>query len=178
MNSPTKHGEPHSPPYKGGVDATSGKCREASAYGADGVVAHTPSSKNAFRNTACERPPRLRRFGGFATFYYWRSHPSFARRGMRSLQTLRKLMHKPATTCLALLLFLIPTHGQEAQRSVWDGIYNEEQAKRGQAVFLDACSNCHGRDLEGADMTPPLTGGTFMSNWDGLTVGDLVERIR
>jgi hypothetical protein len=24
----------------------------------------------------CERPPRLRRFGGFATFYYWRSHPS------------------------------------------------------------------------------------------------------
>jgi mono/diheme cytochrome c family protein len=97
---------------------------------------------------------------------------------MRSVQTLRKLMHKPATTCLALLLFLIPSHGQEAQRSVWDGIYNEEQAKRGQAVFLDACSNCHGRDLEGADMTPPLTGGTFMSNWDGLTVGDLVERIR
>jgi hypothetical protein len=27
-------------------------------------------------------------------------------------------------------------------------------------------------------MTPPLTGAAFMSNWDGLTVGDLVERIR
>jgi len=79
---------------------------------------------------------------------------------------------------LALLLFLFPAPAQQSQRSVWDGVYNEEQAKRGQAVFLDACSNCHGRDLEGADMTPPLTGGAFMSNWDGLTVGDLVERIR
>jgi hypothetical protein len=27
-------------------------------------------------------------------------------------------------------------------------------------------------------MTPPLTGAGFMSNWDGLTVGDLVDRIR
>jgi hypothetical protein len=27
-------------------------------------------------------------------------------------------------------------------------------------------------------MTPPLTGATFTSNWDGLTVGDLADRIR
>ena len=67
---------------------------------------------------------------------------------------------------------------QESQRSVWDGVYSEDQAKRGEAVFINECSMCHGRDLEGADMTPPLTGAVFMSNWDGLTVGDLVERIR
>src|SRR5262249_22601039 len=30
----------------------------------------------------CERPPRLRRFGGFATYNYCPSHPSFARRGV------------------------------------------------------------------------------------------------
>ena len=30
----------------------------------------------------CERPPRLRRFGSFATFSYWRSHPSSVRRGL------------------------------------------------------------------------------------------------
>src|SRR6266850_6776616 len=29
----------------------------------------------------CDRPPRLRRFGGFAPFYYWRTHPSCSRRG-------------------------------------------------------------------------------------------------
>jgi quinoprotein glucose dehydrogenase len=61
---------------------------------------------------------------------------------------------------------------------VWDGVYNEDQAKRGQGVFLEECATCHGRDLEGADMTPPLTGAAFMSNWDSLTVGDLSERIR
>ena len=27
-------------------------------------------------------------------------------------------------------------------------------------------------------MTPALTGGAFMANWDGLTVGDLADRIR
>jgi hypothetical protein len=30
----------------------------------------------------CERPPRLRRFGSFAIFSYWRSHPSSVRRGI------------------------------------------------------------------------------------------------
>ena len=73
---------------------------------------------------------------------------------------------------------LHPTLAQESQRTVWDGIYNAEQAQRGRAVFLESCSTCHGRDLEGADMTPPLTGGAFMANWDGLTVGDLADRIR
>jgi quinoprotein glucose dehydrogenase len=61
---------------------------------------------------------------------------------------------------------------------VWDGVFNQEQATRGQAVFLEECATCHGRDLSGADMTPPLTGSAFTSNWDGLTVGDLVERVR
>jgi mono/diheme cytochrome c family protein len=78
----------------------------------------------------------------------------------------------------ALLIILLFAFAQDAHRTVWDGVYNEEQAQRGRAVFLDQCSNCHGRDLEGADMTPALTGGGFMANWDGLTVGDLAERIR
>jgi len=76
-------------------------------------------------------------------------------------------------------LWLIPSlNAQESPRTVWDAVYNETQAKRGEAIFVDACSNCHGRTLEGADMTPPLTGGAFMANWDGLSVGDLTDRIR
>src|SRR4030095_8251710 len=82
MNSRRLLRRRHSPPCEGGVDATSRKYREASIEGADAVVTHKPYSNNAFRNLACERPPRLRRFGGFATFSLWRSHPSFARRGM------------------------------------------------------------------------------------------------
>jgi len=67
---------------------------------------------------------------------------------------------------------------QQPQRSVWDGVYNDEQGRRGEASYVENCSNCHGRDLEGADMTPGLTGFAFMSNWDGLSLADLVDRIR
>jgi len=67
---------------------------------------------------------------------------------------------------------------QDKPRTVWDGVYNQTQSQRGMALFLEHCSSCHGRDLEGLDMTPPLTGGAFTANWDGLTLGDLADRIR
>ena len=83
-----------------------------------------------------------------------------------------------AIVALAVAGGLHSTRAQQPQRSVWDGVYNEEQAKRGEAAYVENCSNCHGRDLEGADMTPGLTGFGFMSNWDSLTLSDLVDRIR
>jgi cytochrome c len=63
-------------------------------------------------------------------------------------------------------------------RSVWDGVYTEEQAKRGGQSYADACSMCHGEALQGDGFAAPLSGTTFMSNWDGLTLGDLFERMR
>jgi cytochrome c len=65
-----------------------------------------------------------------------------------------------------------------ATGSVWDGVYSEEQAARGETAYRQACANCHGPELEGADMTPGLVGGVFTSNWNDLTLGDLYERIR
>jgi mono/diheme cytochrome c family protein len=67
---------------------------------------------------------------------------------------------------------------QGTTASVWDGVYSEAQAQRGETVYRQACANCHGPELEGADMTPGLTGGVFTSNWNDLTIGDLFERIR
>ena len=32
--------------------------------------------------------------------------------------------------------------------------------------------------LEGGEMAPPLAGGAFNANWNGLSLGDLFERIR
>ncbi len=63
-------------------------------------------------------------------------------------------------------------------RSVWDGVYTEEQAKRGEALYEKECASCHGDTLIGGGGASPLTGGTFLSNWNGLTVGDLFDRIR
>jgi len=76
----------------------------------------------------------------------------------------------------ALALFVLAAFAQS--RSVWDGVYTAEQAKRGGDLYADQCSSCHGLALNGGEMAPPLTGGEFMSNWNGLTVGDLFDRIR
>jgi mono/diheme cytochrome c family protein len=62
--------------------------------------------------------------------------------------------------------------------SVWDGVYTEEQSKRGQALYAKECAACHGTELSGGEEAPPLSGGAFMSNWSGLTVGELFERVR
>jgi mono/diheme cytochrome c family protein len=68
--------------------------------------------------------------------------------------------------------------GAEAARSVWDGVYTEEQGKRGEEMYRKECASCHGESLVGGGGAAPLTGGAFLSNWNGLTVGDLFERIR
>ena len=65
-----------------------------------------------------------------------------------------------------------------SERSVWDGVYTEEQAKRGEELYEKQCSPCHGDKLAGRESAPPLTGGAFLSNWNGLTLGDLFERVR
>jgi cytochrome c len=66
----------------------------------------------------------------------------------------------------------------QTSRSVWDGVYTYEQAKRGAALYATECASCHGGALNGGESAPPLTGGEFFSNWNGLTLGDLFERIR
>ena len=80
---------------------------------------------------------------------------------------------------LATIFVLHSTaHAQPPSQSIWDGIYTEEQAKRGQALYAQECASCHGGELTGGEMAPPLAGGEFLAGWDGLTVGDLFERIR
>ncbi|MBI4475028.1 MAG: cytochrome c [Acidobacteria bacterium] len=74
--------------------------------------------------------------------------------------------------------FQLALAAERESQSTWDGVYTEEQAKRGGEFYGKSCANCHGGELEGADMTPGLTGSMFTSNWDGLTLGDLFERIR
>jgi mono/diheme cytochrome c family protein len=70
------------------------------------------------------------------------------------------------------------TSSTEPSRSVWDGIYTEEQEKRGEPVYLQRCAACHGPDLGGGELAPALNSAEFKSNWSGLSVGDLFERIR
>ena len=62
--------------------------------------------------------------------------------------------------------------------TVWDGVYTEGQAKRGEAIYAERCSSCHAPDLTGMDQAPPLTGAEFLADWNTLSMNDLFERTR
>lgn len=68
--------------------------------------------------------------------------------------------------------------------SVWSGIYTEEQAARGESLYMGACAMCHGRRLNGApedpDMrsTPPLARERMIRSWEGQSVASLFEYTR
>jgi mono/diheme cytochrome c family protein len=54
--------------------------------------------------------------------------------------------------------------------SVWEGVYSDDQAKRGEALYRQKCASCHGDKLTGGESAPPLAGGQFLSNWNGLAL--------
>ena len=64
--------------------------------------------------------------------------------------------------------------GAQAAKSVKEGVYTAEQAKRGEALYKDNCAACHGEDLAGSGPMPALAGNDFVGNWK--TVGDLFEK--
>jgi cytochrome c len=63
-------------------------------------------------------------------------------------------------------------------RSVWDGVYTDAQAKRGEKAYAEQCARCHGETLAGLESAPALVGDVFNANWEGVALGDLFERIR
>ena len=64
--------------------------------------------------------------------------------------------------------------GPAAQgQSTWSGVYTSAQASRGETVYNSSCAVCHGDDLAGSEMGPGLAGSSFISFWDGLSLGDL-----
>lgn len=65
----------------------------------------------------------------------------------------------------------------QTTRSTRDGVYTEDQAKRGRAAYSEHCLECHGRDLGGDVENRPLIGGEFLTNWEGSTVAALFDRI-
>jgi len=64
----------------------------------------------------------------------------------------------------------------QATRSVNEGVYTADQAKKGEGLYKEQCAQCHGDNLEGSGPMPPLAGKDFLANWTGKTVGDLYEK--
>jgi hypothetical protein len=62
-----------------------------------------------------------------------------------------------------------------ALRSIWDGVYTEAQAARGETVYVKACETCHmaGLDGDAVEEIPALVFDAFMARWNGESVGEL-----
>ncbi|MEE2612765.1 MAG: cytochrome c [Acidobacteriota bacterium] len=62
--------------------------------------------------------------------------------------------------------------------TIWDGVYTDEQATRGQKVYEQECAQCHLDDLLGDGIAPALIGSSFFFRWSDLSVGDMYVAIR
>lgn len=83
-----------------------------------------------------------------------------------------------ATALLVLPLSMASGAGyQTPKRTIWDGVYTEDQAKRGERIYGQKCTLCHRDDLRGnsVDGGPPLRGEVFTSAWDYQSLGALVK---
>jgi mono/diheme cytochrome c family protein len=76
-----------------------------------------------------------------------------------------------------ITVILISLNAEQAQRSTADGIYSAAQAERGRSLYAATCQGCHAADLTGG-VGSALKGDQFHSDWGGLPLARLFERIR
>ncbi len=105
---------------------------------------------------------------------------------MRGRVLMRRRVWSGPWVMSALLLVLLASTGgawaQETpsreQRTVWDGVYTEAQAERGQAEYTAECSGCHAADLRGDNTSPSLVGMSFAFLWGGSMLGALFRQVQ
>jgi len=90
---------------------------------------------------------------------------------------LSKMMLGMTAVVLALSASVLALKAQAPAKTVWSGVFSADQATQGKTVFDNKCATCHGAELNGGEMSPPLAGATFVANWSGQSLGDLFTRI-
>lgn len=81
-----------------------------------------------------------------------------------------------AAAAYSLVLGSVDLRAQTpAARTVWDGVFTDEQAARGTGTFASTCGNCHTLGTEG---TRPLSGDKFLGRYTQRTVGDLLAFVQ
>ena len=67
---------------------------------------------------------------------------------------------------------------QDARSSIWDGVYTDAQAKRGEDAYAKSCARCHAEDLLGSTNAPALVGQAFFARFDRTSADDVLDVIR
>ena len=96
-----------------------------------------------------------------------------------SLRRFRLSAGSPAALAAGLTLSLVSGAESPAPpRSVLDGVYSAAQLIRGRKAYDSLCARCHGEALGGGEDSPALVNEDFLNNWNGKSVGALVEYTR
>src|SRR5689334_19076729 len=83
-------------------------------------------------------------------------------------------MRKGAMNAASLALAALgAASGAASASSAWDGVYTEQQASRGQAVYERECVMCHLATLQGDGLAPGLVADAFTYRWQDGPVADL-----
>jgi cytochrome c5 len=80
--------------------------------------------------------------------------------------------------CLVVASRLLLAQGATAGGTVWDGIFTDAQASRGEAAYGRSCAACHKEDLLGSSTAPALAGEAFFRRWNESTVDDVVQTMK
>ena len=75
---------------------------------------------------------------------------------------------------------LVAAQNPTPRQSVWDGVYTDAQAARGERTYARTCEQCHGPDLAGDPVMeiPALSLDSFMTSWSGKNVKDLFDTVK
>ena len=63
-------------------------------------------------------------------------------------------------------------------RTIWDGVFTEQQVQRGQQVYQRACAACHLDSLQGDAVSPALVGSPFLARFSGVSAHEMVQTLR
>ena len=72
---------------------------------------------------------------------------------------MRKPLLLPGLVVIVSSFCMLRAQAPAENHSVWDGVYTEEQAKRGETVYRKECAACHGARRQGSEKAPPLNRG-------------------
>ena len=72
----------------------------------------------------------------------------------------------------SLILMLASTAAAQPSRTVWDGVFTDAQATRGQNTFAESCSRCHTLTADGKS---PVMGEPFWKSFQQKTVGEMLQ---
>ncbi|MDE0649415.1 MAG: PQQ-binding-like beta-propeller repeat protein [Gammaproteobacteria bacterium] len=92
---------------------------------------------------------------------------------------MRPLLFPAAVAAFAVIAATgpCPAAGQQPEATAVP-TYTHEQAVAGEAVYREACADCHLANLRGDFEAPELAGRSFLRAWGNEPIGELLENIR